>query len=780
MRLVDCHIENFGKLSGYDRTFTEGCNNILASNGQGKSTLATFIRVMFYGFEGESKRGALANERKRFEPWQGGVYGGRLTFKEGERTYTIRRTFGAKSAEDTFELRDTLTNLVSNDYTENIGEELFRVNAESYMRTAYIGQNDVVTHTTDGINAKIGNIAETAGDLESYEKAVSRLTDIINKNSPNRATGAIYKLQDEVTRLRTGVREGSVIVDSIHRLEDSMGVRQEESEKLSKERAELMRKQQKLSEYKDKQALKEQYLMIASDHKVCEDELRVKRSVFPGDIPTEGDLARYTDIATEYNKYCEKAAYSRLTSDEESKLDKLTERFDTGVPDIEETDRLVRRWREHDRSMTEDTGKRAELKILEGELDAEKKAGRTLPTSTILGIAVILMAMIAAVASIFILPSNAFRWVGVSISGIVFVGGTLLTVLGIRKKRADSEDAQERLKQKMEVVEMGLQAGEDKRRAIVEETKEYLDRYKMPLDPASVADDLGRLHTMADEYGRLYEKRSDHVLAQTALDERKGRMDEYLNGLGIPFEEDYVALFNRLKMDLRSYNEALLRESAAKDKKTEFERKNDPAKYMDIRMPEDGLTLEQIHTRLDEIAARLEELSGNIRDESRQHDALAEKLEAWEEDQLNLGKMEQELVDGKHEYKNTKLASKYLTLAKESITAKYMAPLLSGFSKYYGSVTGASADSFHIDANTNITVEELGGQRDTALLSTGYQDLIGFCMRLSLIDAMYEGEKPVLILDDPFVNLDADRLKGAERLMDTLGKDYQMIYFTCR
>ena len=99
MRIINCHIENFGRLSGYDRDFTDGCNAIMASNGQGKSTLAAFIRVMFYGFEGEGKRRTGENERKRYEPWQGGVYGGRLTFSDGEKTYVIQRTFGNKSSE---------------------------------------------------------------------------------------------------------------------------------------------------------------------------------------------------------------------------------------------------------------------------------------------------------------------------------------------------------------------------------------------------------------------------------------------------------------------------------------------------------------------------------------------------------------------------------------------------------------------------------------------------------------------------------------------------------
>ena len=52
-------------------------------------------------------------------------------------------------------------------------------------------------------------------------------------------------------------------------------------------------------------------------------------------------------------------------------------------------------------------------------------------------------------------------------------------------------------------------------------------------------------------------------------------------------------------------------------------------------------------------------------------------------------------------------------------------------------------------------------------------------MRLSLVDALFGDEKPFLILDDPFVNLDENRTKGAMRFLTEIAKEYQVIYFTC-
>ena len=53
------------------------------------------------------------------------------------------------------------------------------------------------------------------------------------------------------------------------------------------------------------------------------------------------------------------------------------------------------------------------------------------------------------------------------------------------------------------------------------------------------------------------------------------------------------------------------------------------------------------------------------------------------------------------------------------------------------------------------------------------------CMRLSLVDALFRGAKPFVILDDPFINLDDRHTKEALRLLHDLAKDRQIIYLTC-
>lgn len=86
MKLRSCHIDNFGKLSDLHLEFQDGVNLFHEPNAWGKSTLAAFLRVMFYGFDSKRESGLFDKERVVFRPWQGGTYGGELVFPIREKS----------------------------------------------------------------------------------------------------------------------------------------------------------------------------------------------------------------------------------------------------------------------------------------------------------------------------------------------------------------------------------------------------------------------------------------------------------------------------------------------------------------------------------------------------------------------------------------------------------------------------------------------------------------------------------------------------------------------
>lgn len=123
------------------------------------------------------------------------------------------------------------------------------------------------------------------------------------------------------------------------------------------------------------------------------------------------------------------------------------------------------------------------------------------------------------------------------------------------------------------------------------------------------------------------------------------------------------------------------------------------------------------------------------------------------------------------------LTKKYLEEARDSLSNKYMGKMEKAFSKYLLR-TKTSKDIF-IDRELKVSIEENGKTHDSNYLSEGYKDLVNFYTRLALVDAMFENEKPVLILDDPFVNLDKDKIDNALNIVKEVAEDKQVIYFTC-
>ena len=115
MKLRSCHIDNFGKLSDLHLEFQDGVNLFHEPNAWGKSTLAAFLRVMFYGFDSKRESGLFDKERVVFRPWQGGTYGGELDFSYQGKEYRISRTFGKTEKTDVFHLYDLSTNLECHD-----------------------------------------------------------------------------------------------------------------------------------------------------------------------------------------------------------------------------------------------------------------------------------------------------------------------------------------------------------------------------------------------------------------------------------------------------------------------------------------------------------------------------------------------------------------------------------------------------------------------------------------------------------------------------------------
>ncbi|MBO7386720.1 MAG: AAA family ATPase, partial [Lachnospiraceae bacterium] len=328
MRLLSCHIENFGKLQNRTFTFEEGLNNILEENGWGKSTLTAFIRVMFYGFEGERKQG-LSNERKRFTPWQGGTFGGSVRFEKDGKAYRISRVFGNKEGVDEASLIDEATGLESSDYDAmNLGEELFGIDSDSFMRTAFVSQNDCVyNETTENIDRKLGRLVEQTDDNAGYDSIVTRLKKAVSAANSRVQKDSLYNLKRRATELEEEIKQKAVIDGSINEVRKLSASTKEEMADLEEKREGLLARRSICIAADEKRIRRARLLELKDAVLMRQNNLLKAEAKFGGRIPERSEIDETMQDAR--NLAITKGsleAYS-LTYEEEDELERLYDTY---------------------------------------------------------------------------------------------------------------------------------------------------------------------------------------------------------------------------------------------------------------------------------------------------------------------------------------------------------------------------------------------------------------------------------------------------------------------
>ena len=917
MRLLRCHIENFGKFSYYTVDFATNPCVFNEPNGWGKSTIAAFIKVMFYGFANEKKRGdALERERVRYKPWQGGVYGGEITFEAGGKRYLMNRTFGKKEAEDTFALYDAGTNLPSDDFTSNIGEELFQINQESFLRTVFIAQNDCDTAATDSINAKIGNLTDCLDDMNNYEVVQQRLKDLRNSLTPSRKTGALKQQKEEIAQLKDELRRAVSAEQAVTELEERLAGSKEERGRLLNERRQLQEKWELRTGQREVEAKRSHYAGIRSQfdekQKAVESgllalggnvperdvlqgmqeqrnellkleseaetnrldqeqraRLELLRARFAGGVPKEEELRRGQELSLRLEELHTSAMRNCLSREERQEYARLKDRFGTFAerPDVSgredavfggagihsgnvdrELDEAIRQW---DRYIDKKSGlgtKQATLSSLQALEQSAQPSGKEKGNA---GAAVFGMALaLCLLAAGGVLTALQYTTVGIGLLAAGAAGAAAATVwIWLARAKRDAgraKDTEELQRQSAGTARLEQEIAGDE--AVMSEARRYtaevLRRFGMDFsdwgeDERRTRDELytlkndwkrlGKLRSMEMDYQSMgYEEQmrklreqvvailapycGEHELRNeqsghldtvcaslekeraefAALESRDGKcaraeekaanlqagLCQFLERHGQGEAEDLDMGLGQISRILNDYENDCRDRDRLKEELEAFEASYDIRNF-ERPMEEVSESEEELKDRMEQTDERASVLLDNIHSYQLQLDERQQELDNLQLQKEKLSVMEQEYGKTHVYYERLGITAEYLEKAKESLSAKYIGPVYDSFKRNYTLLSGEDADAFRMDANICVTKRDAGEQREVRAFSSGSQDLINIVLRVALVVAMYEREKPFLILDDSFVNLDGKRLKLAGDFLNRIAEDYQVIYFTC-
>lgn len=652
MKLLKCKIAAFGKLKDFEYEFTDGLNTIKHDNGWGKSTLASFIKAMFYGLD-DGKRNVADNERTRFKPWNSTeTFGGSIEFKWGEGEYRLERFFGKKKSEDTVRLFDIKT---GKEYgkTEDLGDRIFRIDEEGFLSTTFFSQKDFEVKSNTSLTAKFNETYE-AQDTALFDKAVSKLDARAKsyKYSGNRGIipeikEEIYAVKEKIERARRAEKEALTVKNLIESYERA-------NEKLSAEKDALTESIKRAGKAEATVVRRERYLKCVKEKQDAEERKKSAEKILNGNRATEEVINRLKTCADDLYKNAEK-----------------------------------------EKMLNED------IKTLnENAKISSEKAKKKKRTTAIIGVTAFVFAAI-----VFAFMS---QWLVAALCAGASVVAALYAVLG---KSKTSDDA-------------------------------------------------------------LYLKKKQELDGYRALNEESVRsLDSVLSGFNLDCGRDYFAAIKKLEAAveeerLSSVKIAALNEEMGSLKLAGIETASGETE-----------SVESLNRKLKIVQAQYDENSKSLSDKryaAKTYEAEADSLCDLENRTAELA---ERLKTAEEQLDLVKTTLEFLQTADENLKTKYRSPLKDSLNKYLSyAADGVVAD---IDTDFKITVEEKGGGRETDYYSKGFRNLFEICKRFALTDVLFTAEKPFIVLDDPFCNLDDEKLKRSLSLILKLSESYQIIYLVC-
>ena len=203
MRLLELHIDGFGKFHDRTISFNDGINIIYGKNEAGKSTLHTFIRGMLFGIERGRGRAAKNDLYTKYEPWENsGTYEGWLRLEKDGTIYRIERRFrkdnkSLKIINETKGLEEEATPAFVSNLLDGLTETM-------YNNTISIGQ--LKSATEDGMVTELKNYIANMNTTGNISLNITKATAFLRNQKRSLEAGLIPEASREFTALLAEIR----------------------------------------------------------------------------------------------------------------------------------------------------------------------------------------------------------------------------------------------------------------------------------------------------------------------------------------------------------------------------------------------------------------------------------------------------------------------------------------------------------------------------------------------------------------------------------------------
>ncbi|HLO02658.1 MAG TPA: AAA family ATPase [Symbiobacteriaceae bacterium] len=768
MRIESLFIEGFGRL--VDRRFElgPGLNLFVGPNEAGKSTLQHFLVGMLYGQKRRGARREAAPEHGRFRPWSGVPYRGVLSYRLADgRAYRVERSFEP----DRVQIWDAVTGEdLSPTFTMDRRKELLfaethiGLSEEGFRSTAWVGQG-AIGHLAGGaeLAGRIANLQESGQEELSVRAAQEWLAAQAKQIGSDRApTRPLAKAAKQLQELTEQLGRAEQVMEEVRGWEA-------EATEIAAILAGLAEEEESL-ERRLAGARLERLEGLQAQVEACEATLaqQAAYAAFPTHLST-----RFEPLATEL-RWAETASTER--SEAAGRARREAERFaeELGTLRHLSAERLQRLGSlpallaERDRLRRNLSELRA--RIPEATIPQESGKGK--------GLIMIGGGLAILVAAFMLGMERPVVGLAVGLAG-------LLGLWLWQQKRPDAKAPvaaeTERLQRE------GLQAQLSSLEAQIGDLAGDLGpAFLAGPDPAGAVQDLlGRQRAWTAAEAEAQEAALKAEGARRSLAAVQAELADLLAEAGVVDLTEFQAGIERA----RAYQEAkralaslapVLEGRSAADLAEEIALLRARVGPGDLSSTGDSpealeASLRQIRQRLADRMARQERLRGQIEtatgaipetaELARQIAALGEQRIAMEEELAAIGLAQQVLGD-----------------VAEEMHREFAPRLARAMGALVEQLTGGRYNQVRVDESLDLrTIGPAERIVSVGALSAGTIDQFYLGLRIALLDMVAaEGEPIPLLLDDPFVSYDDERVRHALALLGEWAKERQILLLTCQ
>ena len=713
---------SFGCLEQAVLELGPGLNLLEAPNESGKSTWASFIRLMLYGLDtrDRDKKNYLA-DKNRYQPWSGAPMEGEMLVEAQGQDIILRRFLVKNTPFGGFSAQYAASGEPVPGMTgTNCGEMLLGVGREVFERSAFLGQGGVVTPAPE-LERRIAALVSTGQEDVSYTQTADQLREWLNRRQVNKSVGLIPKLEEELQETDGVLARLDGLTGQIARYEEERVRLEGQLRELEGDRQTHIRLKSRELNQRFGQARQELDAAQAHWDRLERDRRRM------GNIPpretlkqAQGELQYLKALDDEIRRG--ESALAGARQEQEQAEEQARDPYFGGL-----------------------TGEQAVHKAQQ-----ELERGRTLESRQKKPRMMIFMFLLLGVFNLCqcIRERNLVFGIG------ALAVWTIALVLWTRVRKAAQEQKTLLDSYKVEKLEDLLPLAENykARWDILEERMRQVDTVQRALDDHKRRRERGRaglldfVHTFAPEVSDLFG-------CSAALSRALGMEDRLREA------RDRLALTRRRRDDLVA--------QGAKEFDT-LEELHTP----DRTLPEVHLQIAETGRLLEEVKQKLNTALGEqkaVGDPA----ALAARREALQE-RLNARTMEHQAIT---------MALEALESASRQMQERFSPALNRRTGELVHRLTGGRYEQVTLSRELEASALPTGGivPRRALALSGGTADQIYFALRLAVCQLCLPEDDPApLVLDDALLAFDGQRLEQALDLLLELAGERQILLLTCQ